>query len=264
MLHQLRLKPVTISHSGFVPPILKPLLAAAREGSDITPVVQEITRGLGFDSLMHGISMSVRPKAETSSYVFTTLPPEWVAIYDQRAYIEVDPRVQSGIESTLPLVWDQKSQRGKSQRLDEFLDAASTYSISSGIAVPIRDSRSRGAIFALNSACLENDEARSELIASNMGEIIVLAHYFHELIISAILEHRLPPIMVGKPPSPRERQCLEMAARGLTSADIGIKLGITERTANFHFSNIISKLDVLNRKEAIAKAITLGIIQVTS
>jgi len=37
---------------------------------------------------------------------------------------------------------------------------------------------------------------------------------------------------------------------------------ITERTAYFHFSNIISKLGVLNRHEAIAKAITLGIIQV--
>jgi DNA-binding CsgD family transcriptional regulator len=53
-----------------------------------------------------------------------------------------------------------------------------------------------------------------------------------------------------------------MAARGLTSGDIGIKLGITERTAYYHFSNIIAKLGVLNRQEAIAKAITQGIIQV--
>ena len=264
MLQQLRLKPIAIKHSGFLPPILRPLLAAALDGADLSPVVERIAHELGFESLMHGISLSVRPNAETSSFVFTTLPVEWVTIYDQRAYIEVDPRVQVGIASTLPFVWDQGSLRGSDPRLDEFLDAAKEYSIASGVSIPIRDARARGAIFALNSSVPCNNDARKELIGRNMGDIMLLGHYFHELIMSAILEYRLPPIMAGKPLSPRERQCLEMAARGLTSADIGIKLGIVERTANYHFSNIISKLDVLNRHEAIAKAITLGIIQVNT
>jgi LuxR family transcriptional activator of bioluminescence operon len=52
-----------------------------------------------------------------------------------------------------------------------------------------------------------------------------------------------------------------MAAHGMTSADIGIKLGIVERTANFHFSNILSKLGALNRHEAIAKGMQLGLIR---
>jgi DNA-binding CsgD family transcriptional regulator len=47
----------------------------------------------------------------------------------------------------------------------------------------------------------------------------------------------------------------------MTSADIGIKLGIAERTANFHFGNILTKLDALNRHEAIAKGMKRGIIQ---
>ena len=51
-------------------------------------------------------------------------------------------------------------------------------------------------------------------------------------------------------------------ALGLTSADIGVKLGITERTANYHFTNIISKLGVLNRKEAVAKAVARGFINI--
>jgi DNA-binding NarL/FixJ family response regulator len=48
----------------------------------------------------------------------------------------------------------------------------------------------------------------------------------------------------------------------MTSKDIGLKLGITQRTANFHFANIISKLGVLNRQEAIATAVAQGIIEV--
>ena len=47
----------------------------------------------------------------------------------------------------------------------------------------------------------------------------------------------------------------------ITSADIGMKLGIVERTANFHFSNILSKLGALNRHEAIAKGMQLGLIR---
>jgi DNA-binding CsgD family transcriptional regulator len=38
------------------------------------------------------------------------------------------------------------------------------------------------------------------------------------------------------------------------------KLGITERTANFHFSNILSKLGAMNRAEAIAKAAARGLL----
>ena len=58
-----------------------------------------------------------------------------------------------------------------------------------------------------------------------------------------------------------ELQCLALAANGMTSSDIGIKLGITERTANFHFRNIIGKLGVLNRQEAIAVGIARGIVR---
>jgi DNA-binding CsgD family transcriptional regulator len=262
MLQQLRLKPIAIKHTGLLPPILAPLLAAAELGTDLTPVMQGIAHDLGFDSVMHGISLSVRPNADTSSFVFTTLPVEWVSIYDQRAYIEVDPRVQVGIESTLPFVWDQTGLRGRGPRLDEFLETASAYGVASGVSIPIRDSRARGAIFALNSAIGRYDDARTALISGNLGDIMLVGHYFHELVLSAILEQQIPPMAAGQPLSPRERQCLEMAARGLTSGDIGIKLGITERTAYYHFSNIISKLGVLNRQEAIAKAITQGIIQV--
>jgi DNA-binding CsgD family transcriptional regulator len=46
----------------------------------------------------------------------------------------------------------------------------------------------------------------------------------------------------------------------LTGSDIGVKLGISERTVNFHFGNILSKLDALNRNEAIAMAVRRGLI----
>ena len=50
--------------------------------------------------------------------------------------------------------------------------------------------------------------------------------------------------------------------RVLKSSDIGTKLGITERTANYHFNNLIQKMGVLNRHEAIAVGIARGWVQV--
>jgi DNA-binding CsgD family transcriptional regulator len=262
MLQPLKLRSTLPRHLGYVPAILRPLIDAATQGEDLAPVILSITRQFGFDSFMFGVSLSFRPNSDSSSFVYTTLPQEWVRLWDERAYVEVDPRIQLGMDTVLPLVWDQSTYRGKSAQLDAFLDAALGYGVASGISVPIRDSRSRFAICALNSEIKTIDPKRHDLIDKNIGDFVLLANYFHALIISAILDQSIQPISAGKPLSSRERQCLEMAARGLTTIDIAIKLGITERTAQFHFSNILDKLDVLNRAEAVAKSINNGLITV--
>jgi LuxR family transcriptional activator of bioluminescence operon len=59
----------------------------------------------------------------------------------------------------------------------------------------------------------------------------------------------------------QELICLSLSARGQTSGDIGMKLGITPRTVNFHFSKILKKLNAMNRQEAIAKALSTRLIE---
>ncbi len=71
---------------------------------------------------------------------------------------------------------------------------------------------------------------------------------------------RTAPLALAPALTLRERDCLELAARGLTSADIGGKLCVAERTVNFHFSNIKNKLGAMNRPEAIARGIAMGIV----
>jgi DNA-binding CsgD family transcriptional regulator len=59
----------------------------------------------------------------------------------------------------------------------------------------------------------------------------------------------------GRPPhrdvlTPREWEVLELLREGLSNEEIGHCLGITERTARFHVSEILGKLGVSGREEA--------------
>src|SRR3546814_11241249 len=54
-----------------------------------------------------------------------------------------------------------------------------------------------------------------------------------------------------KPLTQREVSCLQWAAIGKTSWEMGLILGLTERTINFHIHNACRKLGVHGRKQAI-------------
>jgi DNA-binding CsgD family transcriptional regulator len=251
--------PVTNDLGSFV----KPLLDAAGSGKPLEPVMAAIVRGFGFDSFMYAMTTDPRPHHDSRSYVWTTLPAEWIAEYDRNAYVEVDPRITLTWGRTTPLIWDSATIDGDA-RVRRFLDHAGRYEIRSGVAVAFSDPTHARFGVAFNSSISPVTEHRHREIVNNLGNLMVLTAEFHDVFMARFVRRGLPPSQEGQPLSPRERQCLQMAARGLTSADIGIKLGIAERTANFHFSNAISKLGVLNRHEAIAKALTTGQIGVDS
>jgi DNA-binding CsgD family transcriptional regulator len=260
MLQSLHLGRTKIAPQGFIPPLLDPLVRAAESGRDLVPVIQSITRSFGFDTFMYGMSTSMRPDHESRMFVFTTAPAEWVMRYDQMAYIEVDPRILLLWDSTLPLIWDQGTVRGAGPRTDAFLDDALRHGIASGVCMPLGDEVGTRVIVALNSVIPEIDEPRRLAIVRNLGDIVLFAHYFHELFMKSIVRRGTQLHSTRRPLSERERECLILAARGLTTEDIGFKLGIGARTVQFHFDSIRSKLAAGNRQEAVARAIKEGII----
>lgn len=59
----------------------------------------------------------------------------------------------------------------------------------------------------------------------------------------------------------RERQILNLMVKGKSNAEMGGELFISENTIKFHINNILLKLDVKNRGQAIVAAIQQGIIK---
>jgi DNA-binding NarL/FixJ family response regulator len=60
----------------------------------------------------------------------------------------------------------------------------------------------------------------------------------------------------------REREVLQLLARGLRNKEIAARLVVSERTVNFHLANIYAKLHVSGRTEALSKALEQGLLKV--
>ncbi len=61
--------------------------------------------------------------------------------------------------------------------------------------------------------------------------------------------------------TPRETEVLAAAAKGMSNKEIARELGISLHTVKFHLESLTRKLQVQGRTEAVAKAITLGLLQ---
>jgi DNA-binding CsgD family transcriptional regulator len=241
-----------------------PLLEAKRRNARLEPVMVRIMKDLGFDSFMYGMSPVTGPlRRDTRGYVWTTLPAEWVRRYAERGYIEIDPRVTDTYRRNLPLVWDAADYRDDPACAAFFRDAA-CYGVCSGVAISFRDPDHGRILCAFNAAVTPVDSRRRQAVSERLGDLLLFAMSFHDFFMAQVVDReaalpgRVPPL------SRRERQCLELAANGMTSLDIGSKLDIKERTANYHFNNLIHKMGVLNRKEAIAVGIARGWVRVRS
>ena len=234
---------------------------AALKRQSLHPIMVEIIKELRFDSFMYGMSADPKPtRRDTRSFVWTTLPREWVKLYGERGYIEVDPRVTKTYNRNIPFLWDAAEFQNDPMCRDFFRDAA-RYGVCSGVAISFRDPDHGRVLVAINSTVTPVDEERRKFVTKQLGELVLLAMSFHDFLMAHLVDYE-PSLMVRVAPlSARQVQCLELAANGMTSEDIAIKLGIKPRTANFHFGKIKDKLGVLNRKEAIAMGIARGLIR---
>jgi DNA-binding CsgD family transcriptional regulator len=234
-------------------------MAAAAHAEDPEPLLRPLITQLGFDGLTYITLAPTQTPRERATFLWSTAASAWSARYRDCGYSAVDPRVGMTAHRLSPIVWDGADARND-WHARRFIADAARYGTRGGFAVSFRDPACWRVVIALD--CNRSmSEPHCAAIASKLGDLMLLAAALHDRVLSP----RFSCVVESRRRSTegltrRERQCLGMAANGLTSSDIGSKLGIAERTVNFHMRNVLRKLDALNRSEAIAKALTRGVI----
>ncbi len=146
--------------------------------------------------------------------------------------------------SSLPAAWGMNGGSALLAPLRPILDDRA------GIALPVSAEPGHTGVFVLSG---------TELAAG--------AHEIEELhlacfeMFQAVAQVRANSLTSAASISRREIECLMLTAAGRTSEDIARILGLSIHTANQYLTTAGAKLDAVNRTQAVAKAIRLGLIE---
>ncbi|WP_175779769.1 LuxR family transcriptional regulator [Burkholderia anthina] len=168
-------------------------------------------------------------------------PNNWVQHYLQHDYGLVDPVHRAAFTSSGPYRWGDITDLNHAERhvLVEACDAG----LKNGLSIPIREVGGSVLLINLSGPSSRINAGTSRQLASVISNLFRLE-----------LDRLAPPNpTVFVELSPRQRQCLSWVARGKTSSDICMILGISRHTVEYH---IAEAMKVLNVNSRIAAAVT--------
>jgi len=153
----------------------------------------------------------------------------------------------------------------KQQKVDEWRQHANTLE---GVALTVGARRLASSIAAAKAT--PDDQLRSSMSVL----VLHLMELFNEVepalqtwladVSGTETTYRPTPHAGRRLLTTRELTVLRWTAAGKTSAEIGIILGISTRTVNFHITTVLTKLDAVNKTQAVVKAVMLGLLPVES
>ncbi|TAK90200.1 MAG: LuxR family transcriptional regulator [Burkholderiaceae bacterium] len=212
---------------------------------------RHITALLGYEHFLYGVRTSGTSPRE---FVLSGYPKEWREHYIQQHYEMVDPTLLHSIRSYVPLHWSVDLMPRETGPLFE---EAHDFGLKAGLSLPLHGANIQVAMLSLSSSAPA--EKLQEHIVSTMPVAQLFSSYLHEAALRLVLEKE--EVVIAAPHlTPRELECLKWAMLGKTAWETGRILSISERTVVFHLENAKNKLDVHTTRQAIARALSLGLM----
>lgn len=192
---------------------------------------------------------------KTSPFYSATYTPDWCKHYEHSAYVDVDPVVRLGLTGLLPIDWGAFDYSKAVVR--QIFGEARDFGLGrQGLTIPIRGRGPEVALFSINSDLPDKEWA--DLKKQSMRDLQLLAHYFHQMVIR-VEGGQIPHYEALL--SPREKECLQWAANGKTIWETSQILAVSERAVRLYLDIARHKLECLNKTQAVAKAVALGIVE---
>ncbi|PCE27496.1 hypothetical protein BWP39_03060 [Paraburkholderia acidicola] len=223
-------------------------LDAANNKDQIIRMLDEIAAKLGFRYWAYGVKTRNLPGSR-SIEVLDSYPSGWMSHYLAEEYIEIDSSVALAMKRSTTISWVEARPAGG----DRLWNDAADFGLKHGLAHPSWD---RLAMFGLLTVARESDPVSAAEFAS-------ISPYL--AWVSSLIRARLNRPGRWHPPSDtrlssRELEVLKWTALGKTAAEVALIIGVGTRTVNFHIGNILAKLDVTNKVQAVIRATVLGIL----
>jgi LuxR family quorum-sensing transcriptional regulator LasR len=223
----------------------------AKDEMEFSTRLGNATRICGFEMFVIGLQVT-NSDGMIEHHVTSAYPQAWQKLYSERNYVADDPTVAYCQNHTEPLIWSELMFKHAMPLFEE----ARNHGIGFGISVPIHERIGTKSMLSLvRDRPLDKDTRETAELLAAAKVLSSCAHFTASRLLSKKLNESLHPSL-----TPQEERCLRWVAKGKTSWEVGRIMGISEPTVVFHLKNLIKKLDVINRYQALAVAIRLGLI----
>nr|AAF26601.1 PsyR [Pseudomonas amygdali pv. tabaci] len=189
--------------------------------------------------------------------ILSNYPDSWLKSYVASNYHLIDPIIKHAWHSITPFFW-REAECCSGRRTDDFLKRSAKYQLSSGATFTLHDASWLFAALSLCNARQQNDF--DQRIREKAADIQMSLIRFHDRLIKTRAPHELFPQPAQCKLSTRETGVLKWVAMGKSYSEIAEIFSISERTVKFHMSNVSSKLKVRTAKQAVYKAINMGMV----
>jgi DNA-binding CsgD family transcriptional regulator len=218
------------------------------EFSDMIPRVREL---VSFD---HMIAISARLGSADGvlahQMVNVSYPDEFCREYVSRDYFRVDPVMRDAL-TTCRAQYCCEATHGRPR---EIISLTMDFGLTEGYVLGSRSPARHGdqSLLSFKSPRMRHDRRSVDLLE-------FLAPHMHLASSSVLQGEEAAAHQVSL--SAREREVLQWLQQGKSSWEVSVILGISERTVNFHVSNITRKLGAVNRAQAVAIAARRGLLR---
>ena len=219
---------------------------------DIFRFMKKVTEAYRTRAFMVFNLPSVTARDLQSNTVISSWPVELLAAYDHEGLVANSPVMKRLRSSTTPFFNDVSQAKldrpdGKAGIVKALFER---FHMMRCAYFPTHEaSGSRGAVsFSGDREAFTTEEMRE-------------LHYISIHVFDRLAEIRSYDNRVTDTLSDREIDCLNWTAAGKTSVEIAEILTLSEHTVNHYLNRATKKLDTVNRTQAVAKALRIGLIR---
>ncbi len=214
-----------------------------------------IARQMGFEHFLYGVQVNTS-LTRPYRFILSCYPETWRKHYDEEGYANIDPTVSHCAKTSIPIIWKNEIFKGRKEA--RVRSEAKDCGLVSGASFSVHGGCGEAAMLSLSTS-RESREAQDDILAV-MGKAQLLTCYLHEAVQRIVLSKGPVPLKKINL-TEREKECLLWAAEGKTGWEIANIVSISERTVTFHLQNAAQKMGVVNRQQAISRALSMGLIE---